>query len=170
MDLPLHVHVHVHTCTTCRLLFSYWAPSRVIHVYYYKVAVGFNILYVLWTPFRKSVSRGRSAQTDRNIETPAQLQQFFSELPHGTASFTSWRVSYLTATCAQCLLPCVLDKMANISLTSVGCCALVASSYLEVKISQLPVLTVDPNVHTGAFPTGFSVILTILTILNNTRQ
>ena len=33
-------------------------------------------------------SRGRSSQTDRNIETPSQ--QFFSELPHGaTASFTS---------------------------------------------------------------------------------
>ena len=26
---------------------------------------------------------------------------------------------------------------------------------VEVKTSQLPVLTVDPNVHTGAFLTGF---------------
>ena len=26
---------------------------------------------------------------------------------------------------------------------------------VEVKISQLPVLTVDPNVHTGAFLTAF---------------
>ena len=26
---------------------------------------------------------------------------------------------------------------------------------IEVKISQLPVLNVDPNVHTGAFLTGF---------------
>ena len=37
---------------------------------------------------------------------------------------------------------------------------------IEVKTSQLPVLTVDPNVHTGAFLTGFI----ILTTLNNTRQ
>ena len=37
----------------------------------------------------------------------------------------------------------------------------------EVKISQLPVLTVDPNVQTGAFLTVFTVILTTL---NNTRQ
>ena len=36
---------------------------------------------------------------------------------------------------------------------------------VEVKTSQLPVLTVDPNVHIGAF---FTVILTV--ILNNTRQ
>ena len=28
---------------------------------------------------------------------------------------------------------------------------LVASSYKVVKTSQLPVLTVDPNVHTGIF-------------------
>ena len=36
------------------------------------------------------ISWGRLAQTDRNIETPSQPQQFFSELPHGaTASFTS---------------------------------------------------------------------------------
>ena len=30
-----------------------------------------------------------------------------------------------------------------------------ASRAVEVKTSQLPVLTIDPNVHTGAFLTGF---------------
>ena len=45
---------------------------------------------VIHTPVIQSFSWGRSAQTDRNIDTPSQPQQFFSELPYGaTASFTS---------------------------------------------------------------------------------
>ena len=51
-----------------------------------------SILYC-YNVYARRFFWGRSAQTDRNIETPSQhqhSQQFFSELPHGaTASFTS---------------------------------------------------------------------------------
>ena len=47
------------------------------------------------------------AQTDRNIETPSQPQQFFLELPHGaTASFTSSPIHfvvYFYKICTFCL-------------------------------------------------------------------
>ena len=77
-----------------------WNLKWIISLHYWKL--------IEWTIFSKSLlswfwdcnvtntrevmtfSWGRSAQTDRNIETPSQPLQFFSELPHGaTASFTS---------------------------------------------------------------------------------
>ena len=57
---------------------------------------------VIHTPVIQSFSWGRSAQTDRNIETPSQPQQFFSELPHGaTASFTSSTSTYFNNSVAR---------------------------------------------------------------------
>ena len=68
-------------------------------------------------PYWYYFSWGRSAQTDRNIETPSQPQQFFSELPHGaTASFTlSWHyfICQFTGAFLRCFILALFVIYAN---------------------------------------------------------
>ena len=50
---------------------------------------------------------------------------------------------------------CPFGNFYNFSINPPTIEALYVKIAVEVKTSQLPVLTVDPNVHTGAFLTGF---------------